>query len=76
MSVRGAEETDVKIDQFQGVYLELLSASIRRCTLSTTQDPFLAEACLQGDPNDGTSGGGVRACPSTDIEVFRGVCAC
>ncbi|CAK9092755.1 Transportin-3 (Importin-12) (Imp12) (Transportin-SR) (TRN-SR) [Durusdinium trenchii] len=36
-------ETDVKIDQFQGVYLELLSASIRRCTLSTTQDPFLAD---------------------------------
>ena len=27
-----------------GVYRELLSASLRRCTLSTSQDPFLAEA--------------------------------
>ncbi|CAL1144993.1 unnamed protein product [Cladocopium goreaui] len=36
-------ETDVKIDQFQGVYRELLSASIRRCTLSTSQDPFQAD---------------------------------
>ena len=29
-----------------GVYRELLSASIRRCTLSTTQDPFLADPGL------------------------------
>ena len=26
-----------------GVYRELLSASIRRCTLSTSQDPFQAD---------------------------------
>eukprot|EP00439_Symbiodinium_sp_Y106_P077612 s127_g16.t1 len=36
-------ENDVKIDQFQGVYKELLSISIRRCTLNATQDPFLAD---------------------------------
>jgi len=36
-------ENDVKIDQFQGVYIELLGCAIRRCTLSTTQDPFQAD---------------------------------
>jgi len=36
-------ENDVKIDQFQGVYKELLSISIRRCTLNATQDPFQAD---------------------------------
>jgi transportin-3 len=55
-------ETDAKIDQFQGVYAELVSIMVRRCTLSPTEDPFqmddevvayrqrfmgLAEDCLE-----------------------------
>ncbi|CAK9046785.1 unnamed protein product, partial [Durusdinium trenchii] len=36
-------ETDVKIDQFQGVYIELLSASIHQCAMSAAQDPFMAD---------------------------------
>jgi len=36
-------ETDVKVDQFKGAYLEVLSVAIRRCTLSVSEDPFLAD---------------------------------
>ncbi|CAE8742581.1 unnamed protein product, partial [Polarella glacialis] len=36
-------ETDAKIDQFQGVYVELLSIMLRRCTLSMNEDPFQAD---------------------------------
>lgn len=33
-------ETDAKIDQFQGIYRDLLIVAIRRCTISPTEDPF------------------------------------
>jgi len=33
-------ETDSKIDQFQGIYMELLSVAIRRCTVNPAEDPF------------------------------------
>lgn len=36
-------ETDAKIDQFKGLYTELLCVVIRRVTLSTQEDPFQAE---------------------------------
>jgi len=36
-------ETDAKIDQFQGIYVELLSVMIRRCTVSPNEDPFQAD---------------------------------
>jgi transportin-3 len=33
-------ETDAKIDQFQGIYVELLNIAIRRCAVDPQQDPF------------------------------------
>mmetsp|Transcript_55633 Transcript_55633/g.156624 ORF Transcript_55633/g.156624 Transcript_55633/m.156624 type:complete len:979 (+) Transcript_55633:47-2983(+) len=36
-------ETDAKIDQFQTIYVELLSVMIRRCQLSPNEDPFQAD---------------------------------
>lgn len=36
-------ENDAKIDQFQSIYVQLLVVAIRRCTLSTDEDPFLAD---------------------------------
>mmetsp|Transcript_121038 Transcript_121038/g.353709 ORF Transcript_121038/g.353709 Transcript_121038/m.353709 type:complete len:962 (-) Transcript_121038:341-3226(-) len=36
-------ETDAKIDQFQSVYVQLLSVMIRRCTVSAGEDPFQAD---------------------------------
>mmetsp|Transcript_88253 Transcript_88253/g.263153 ORF Transcript_88253/g.263153 Transcript_88253/m.263153 type:complete len:960 (-) Transcript_88253:318-3197(-) len=36
-------ETDAKIDQFQSVYVQLLSVMIRRCTVGAGQDPFQAD---------------------------------
>ncbi|CAK0811593.1 unnamed protein product [Prorocentrum cordatum] len=36
-------EQDAKIDQFQGIYVELLNIAIRRCAVPTTEDPFQAD---------------------------------
>merc|ERR1719436_49907 len=36
-------ETDAKINQFQGIYVELLSVMIRRATVSANEDPFQAD---------------------------------
>jgi len=36
-------ETDPKFDRFQGIYTELLSIMIRRCTVPTDEDPFQAD---------------------------------
>mmetsp|Transcript_100858 Transcript_100858/g.325559 ORF Transcript_100858/g.325559 Transcript_100858/m.325559 type:complete len:957 (-) Transcript_100858:114-2984(-) len=36
-------ETDAKIDQFQSVYVQLLSVMIRRCQVSPNEDPFQAD---------------------------------
>lgn len=36
-------ETDAKVDQFTGIYVELIGTTIRRCTLSSSEDPFQAD---------------------------------
>lgn len=36
-------ETDAKIDEFKGIYVELLGVLIRRCTLPSNEDPFQAD---------------------------------
>lgn len=36
-------ETDAKIDQFQSVYVQLLSVMIRRCKVNANEDPFQAD---------------------------------
>eukprot|EP00927_Polykrikos_kofoidii_P033794 TRINITY_DN28635_c0_g1_i1.p1 TRINITY_DN28635_c0_g1~~TRINITY_DN28635_c0_g1_i1.p1 ORF type:complete len:979 (+),score=168.99 TRINITY_DN28635_c0_g1_i1:417-2939(+) len=41
--VKRKPETDANVDQFQGIYVELLRTVIRRCQLSLTEDPFQAD---------------------------------
>lgn len=36
-------EMETKMDQFQGLYAELLSVTIRQCTVPMTEDPFQAD---------------------------------
>jgi len=41
-------ETDVKIDQFKSIYVELLSVVARRCAVSSIEDPFQMDDELVG----------------------------
>jgi transportin-3 len=36
-------ENDTKIDQFQGVYIQLLGVAAHRCTMNMNEDPFQAD---------------------------------
>lgn len=36
-------ETDMKIDQFKSIYVQLLGVVIRRCTMPSGEDPFTAD---------------------------------
>lgn len=41
--VSRSPETDAKIDQFQGIYVELLRVVLRRCQVPLDEDPFQAD---------------------------------